>query len=102
MSYNLDLTIVFERDDDGSVLARCIELGTASCGATREEALGNVQEAIDEHVAALTEEGLLESTLTDRGYGGLLYGPENVSHPITSVQNGGNSLGAPSRYMVAV
>ncbi|MEK7795517.1 MAG: type II toxin-antitoxin system HicB family antitoxin [Candidatus Hydrogenedentota bacterium] len=69
MSYNLDLTIVFERDDDGSVLARCIKLGTASCGATREEALGNVQEAIDEHATALVEEGLLEKTLSERGYG---------------------------------
>ncbi len=56
----MTFTIVLEPDDDGSILARCLELGAASCGDSNEEAIDNISGAIREHMAALLQDELLE------------------------------------------
>lgn len=50
------LTSVVEGEGDQFV-SFCIELGTASCGDTIQEALDNLQEAIWVHLSALEETG---------------------------------------------
>ncbi len=60
------LTIkIFE--DEGQFAAECMELGTATCGDTFEEAYENIKEAIEAHLAALDELGLLNKTLKEKG-----------------------------------
>ena len=44
----------------------CREMGTSSCGDTAEEALGNLEDAIDVHLKALMETGELLRFLQER------------------------------------
>jgi predicted RNase H-like HicB family nuclease len=50
---------VIYRGEDGYWVAECPSLpGCLSQGKTKEEAIGNIREAIDGYVAALEEDGL--------------------------------------------
>ena len=60
------LTLQAEREDDGYV-AYCVELGTASCGDTLEEAMANIQEAVLVHLDALEETGTRQQVFEERG-----------------------------------
>ena len=60
------LTAEFELED-GQYVARCVELGTASCGDTVEEAVENIAEAIAVHLNALEKLGQLEEVLRAAG-----------------------------------
>ena len=51
-----ELTFEVEPDEDGLFVSRCPELGIASCGSTREEAMANIKEAAMVHMAAFEEE----------------------------------------------
>ncbi len=59
------LTGIAEREGDQFV-SRCRELGTASCGDTAEEALDNLSDAIDVHLAALEESGEMNRVFRER------------------------------------
>ena len=60
------LTAEFELED-GQYVARCVELGTASCGDTVEEAVENIAEAIAVHLNALEKLGQLKEVLRAAG-----------------------------------
>ncbi|MEK7793398.1 MAG: type II toxin-antitoxin system HicB family antitoxin [Candidatus Hydrogenedentota bacterium] len=60
------LTFEIELEEVGYA-AHCIEIGTASCGDTEEEALRNVREATSEYIAYLRESGKLQAFLLERG-----------------------------------
>ena len=60
------LTLQAEREDDGYV-AYCVELGTASCGDTLEEAMANIQEAVLVHLDALEETGTRQRVFEEKG-----------------------------------
>jgi len=53
--------------EEGGYSSVCQELGTASCGATADEALANVDEAVQVDLLALEHEGLLDSFFRERG-----------------------------------
>ena len=53
--------------DEGQYIAKCVELGTASCGDSKEEALDNLREAIDLHLETLDSVGELKRYLRRRG-----------------------------------
>ena len=57
------LTSVVEPEGDMFV-STCIELGTASCGDTIQEAFDNLEEAIAVHLNALEEIGETERCLS--------------------------------------
>ena len=48
-------------------VSTCIELGTASCGDTIQEAFENLEEAIAVHLNALEELGETERVFHERG-----------------------------------
>jgi predicted RNase H-like HicB family nuclease len=62
MSGQQDLSmrqVIIYRGEDGYWIAECPSLpGCISQGRTREEAIGNIKEAIEGYVAALEEDGL--------------------------------------------
>lgn len=53
--------------EEGGYSSVCQELGTASCGATVDEALANLDEAVQVDLLALEYEGLLDSFFCERG-----------------------------------
>ena len=54
----LNLLVVFDRDEDGWVVASCPTLpGCHSQGRTRDEALNNIREAIRGYLASMREHG---------------------------------------------
>mgnify|MGYP002174113758 FL=1 len=59
------LTGIVERED-AQYVSYCRELGTASCGATAEEALENLKDALEVHLDALTETGEIIQELRER------------------------------------
>lgn len=59
------LTGVIEQEDNQFV-AYCRELGTSSCGDTVQEAIHNLDEAIEVHLNGLTETGELQRFLRER------------------------------------
>ena len=59
------LTEVIE-EEDGQFAAHCLELGTATCGDTIEEALANLREAIVVHLNALEEVGTRDKVFRER------------------------------------
>ena len=72
------LTIQVEPEGDQFV-STCLELGTASCGDTAQEALDNLREAITVHLSALEEVGERERVFGERGIEVLH--PESVAPP---------------------
>lgn len=60
------LTYVIKAEDR-QYSAVCQELDTASCGDTVEEALANLEEAIEVDLATLADFGELDRFLTERG-----------------------------------
>ncbi len=60
----LTMTVV---EEDGQFVSVCQELGTASCGDTPEDALANLQEAVNLHLAGLDEVGSTERVFRERG-----------------------------------
>ena len=54
-------------EEDGQFVSVCPQLGTASCGATRDEALRNLKDAVELHLTVLDEEGELVRLLSERG-----------------------------------
>lgn len=51
-------TVRFDQDEDGAYIAECLELrGCHADGATRQEALAMIREAIELHVDVLAERG---------------------------------------------
>lgn len=52
---------------DGQWAARCVELGTATCGETYREAEKNIQEAIAADLNGLEEAGIVEKFFKERG-----------------------------------
>ena len=60
------LTEVVEKED-GQFVGTCLELGTASCGDTIEEAFANLEEAIAVHLSALEETGEVARVFRERG-----------------------------------
>jgi predicted RNase H-like HicB family nuclease len=65
------VTGVAEREGDQWV-SFCKELGTASCGDTPEEALANLDEAVQVYLETLAEYGELDRVLDERG---IMQGP---------------------------
>jgi predicted RNase H-like HicB family nuclease len=58
MSEPLELTVIYEEDEDGWILARVREVPAAfSQGRTREEARDNVLDALRELVLSYLEDG---------------------------------------------
>jgi len=56
-------------EKDGTMWsAYCDELGMASCGTTRDEALGNLQKTVETLVRVLKRRGILEQTLDSVGF----------------------------------
>ena len=54
----LRLLVMFERDEDGWVVASCPTLpGCHSQGRTRHEALGNIREAVRGYLASMRAHG---------------------------------------------
>ena len=50
--------VLFEQDEDGVFVAECPSLpGCVSQGATREEALNNIQDAIEGYLYSLKKHG---------------------------------------------
>ena len=60
------MTIVIQREGDYYV-SKCVELGTASFGHTKEEAVGNARDAIALHLATMENFGECEATLKAKG-----------------------------------
>ena len=54
-------------EDEGGFVAHCEELGVSSQGETIDEALGNIQEALEEFIGGLYELGDLETFLKEHG-----------------------------------
>jgi len=48
-------TVVLEAAEEGGFIVKCVELPVASQGETREEALGNIKEAIEGYLEAKAE-----------------------------------------------
>jgi len=62
------ITVTVEIEEaDGQYAARCVELGTASCGDTLEEAFTNIKEAMAVDLNALEEVGEREEFFKERG-----------------------------------
>ena len=59
------LTQIVEEEGEQFV-SYCLELGTASCGDTIEEALHNLEEAIEVHLNALEETGEWERVFREK------------------------------------
>ncbi len=72
------LTLQVEPEGDQFV-STCLELGTASCGDTAQEAFDNLKEAISVHLEALEEVGERERVFRQRGIEVLH--PESVAPP---------------------
>jgi len=47
-------------EEEGTYVAKCVELEVASCGDTPTEALANIREAIDLYLKNAEEYGMLE------------------------------------------
>ena len=75
------LTEVIE-PEDGQFAAHCLELGTATCGDTIEEALGNLREAIMVHLNALEEVGTRGRVFEERNIAIRQIGAEEIDWPI--------------------
>ena len=60
----LNVTI---RAADGQYAARCVELGTATCGETRDEAWENILDAVEHHLNALEELGIRDRVFEEAG-----------------------------------
>ena len=54
-------------EEDGQFAAHCRELGTASCGATLDEARVNILDAVELHLDTLEELGDRARTFRERG-----------------------------------
>lgn len=54
-------------EEDGQFAARCKELGTASCGATLDEARENILDAVELHLGTLEELGDKARVFRERG-----------------------------------
>ena len=68
------LTEVVEKEGDQFV-AHCLELDTATCGDTIEEAFSNLRDAIVVHLNALEEVGTIERVFNERNI---------IVHPVAS------------------
>lgn len=66
MSHSITLTVRIEPDDDQYV-ARCVELGTSTCGDDFDEALANITEAVSLHLDVLDARGELADALAAAG-----------------------------------
>jgi len=64
--YYITVTLVVEKDGD-QYAGHCTELGTATCGATHEEALANLKEAVLVDLSALEEVGERARFFRERG-----------------------------------
>jgi predicted RNase H-like HicB family nuclease len=54
----MQFLVTLERDEDGYVVAECPALpGCLSQGKTRDEALANIKDAIEGHLASLRKHG---------------------------------------------
>ena len=51
-------------DEEGVYVSKCPELGVASCGDTPEEALSNLQEAVELYLDNARELGIIEDVTT--------------------------------------
>ena len=60
------LTIVIRREGDYYV-SKCVELGTASFGSTKEEAVVRVRDAVELHLNTLEDLGECEAALKAKG-----------------------------------
>lgn len=68
-SEEIALTVDVEREENEHVqyVARCVELGTSTCGDTVAEALDNIADAIAVHLHALEQLGTREQVLREAG-----------------------------------
>lgn len=57
--------VVYE--EDGAYVAKCKELGTASCGDTIDEAFANIKEAVLLHLDTLEDIGEREHFFKEKG-----------------------------------
>ena len=62
----ITVTIAIE-EADSQYAARCVELGTASCGDTLDEAFENIKEAVIVDLNALEEAGEREQFFKEQG-----------------------------------
>mgnify|MGYP001597581267 FL=1 len=74
------LTVIFEKEGN-QFTAYCRELGTPTCGDTIEEALANLEEAIQVHIEGLRETGELERFFKGRHVRIDMMPPMNVWPP---------------------
>ena len=66
--------------DEGGFVSYCPELDVASQGETIEEAVRNLQDAVDTYVSALSEMGDLRAVLDERGLKPVLREPKGKAH----------------------
>ena len=62
-----ELSIEIEQADEGGFNALCVELGTPSCGDNFEEARTNIKDAIQVHLASLSETNDFERVFEEKG-----------------------------------
>lgn len=68
--------------EDGQFTSECVELGTASCGDTIEEALDGIMSATELYLDTLQAEGQRERVFEERGIALLLASKEIKQGPL--------------------
>jgi predicted RNase H-like HicB family nuclease len=62
---------------DGQYASECVELGTASCGDTVDEALANIREATQQYVSAIEAAGERDRVFKRKGIRIIIGDPEH-------------------------
>lgn len=70
------------KPEDGQYASFCPELGTASCGATIEEALEGIKDAVSLHIETMRDLGTLDGFLAKRGVEVLTRRPRRKEQPV--------------------
>ena len=63
----VELTVIFEQEDDGRWTAECQELGTATFGDSFEATKADIIDAIELHLKTLDEVGEIELFFEENG-----------------------------------
>lgn len=63
----IELTVIFEQEDDGRWAAECRELGTATFGDNFETTKADIIDAIELHLKTLTEVGEINRFFKENG-----------------------------------
>ena len=92
------LTEVVEREGS-QFAAHCLELGTATCGDTIDEAFANLEDAITVHLSALEEVGTIGQILKERNITVRSLISEDIAWPVSVGEVVGKVV-KPSRHPI--